>query len=306
MKRTALQHSNPVESEAKLQRASSPSEGTATLLHDIASPPPAVPTMSPDASHVPPAQGQSASGPASPNSNRDRFLKGLLPARTCCNLELVRAPAGTKFTLTAVCIAIFPASENPDRRYIQLADNTGSVGVTVWNHNVHKFSCESIGRMVTLVKAVMGNHNGKKQLTLARDSSVNFVEDAHHSVASWWQNLLKTPAISCGAVHDIADNTIVSVSGVVGFVSSDTKIVNGSEKLLVSMHLVDSSGKLDIRTWNHSADAFLSYVERPVLIRRIRVTSFAGTKIGELLDGTGSIIETSFVGRDALVQFWAS
>ena len=242
--------------------------------------------------------------PASPESNRDRFLKGFLPARSCCNLDLCRAPVGTKFNLTAICTAVFPATANPDRRYIQLADNTGSVGITVWNHNVAKFSTASVGQVVTLSKAVLGNHQGKKSLTMARDSSVAIVVDDQHAVALWWKGLLANGPLSCGAVHDIADNTIITVSGVLGLVDSEIKIVNGVEKTLVSLHLVDSCGKVDIRTWNHHVDSFLQYVERPILVRRVRVASFAGSKLCELLDGAGSIIETTFKGQNSLSQFW--
>lgn len=296
-KRTALQHPNPIESSVKLLRPNSPT-ADASEFGDAR---PSSPTGILD---VP--SSITVAPPASPITNRDRFLKGLLPARTCCNLDLIKAPAGTKFNLTAVCIAVFPASQNPDRRYIQLADNTGSVGVSVWNHNVQKFSSGSVGRLVTLTKAVIGNHNGKKQLSMARDSSVDFTDDDKHSVASWWQSLMQLPPKSCGAIHDMSDNSISSVAGILGFISSETKIVNGQDKTLLTLHLVDSSGKVDVRSWNHSADMFLMYVERPVLIRRVRVTSFAGTKICELLDGSGSTVETSFNGHDTLSKFWAS
>ena len=244
--------------------------------------------------------------PTSPLKTRDRFLAGLLPARSCCNLDLIRAPAGTKFNLTAICIAVFPASTNPDRRYIQLADSTGSVGVSVWNHNVQKFGSGSVGRVVTLTKAVMGNHNGKKQLSMPRDSSVDFTDDPNHIVSLWWQSLRAQPPKSCGAVHDVDDNTIVSVAGIMGHVSTEVKIVNGQEKNLLTLHFVDATGKLDIRSWNHDADTFVPYLELPVLIRRVRVSSFAGTKICELLDAGGSVLETSFVGQEALAKFWAS
>lgn len=302
IKRTALQHPNPVEHEVKSARPGSPSDGV--VVHVVGAD-----SASPSASfHNPVDISASAHvvAPSSPSSVRERFLKGLLPSRTCCNLDLIKSPAGTKFNLTAVCIAVFPATQNPDRRYIQLADITGSVGVTVWNHNVEKFSSSSVGRLVTLVKAVIGNHQGKKQLSMARDSSVDFCDDPKHSVASWWQELLLHPAKTCGSVHDMADNSIANVSGILGFISTETKIVNGREKNLLTLHMVDASGKLDIRSWNHSADMFLAYVERPVLIRRVRVTSFAGTKLCELLDGSGSVFETSFIGDSALVQFWSS
>lgn len=242
--------------------------------------------------------------PPSPVTNRDRFRTGFLPARTCCNLDLCRASAGTKFNLSAVCIAVFPKSSNPDRRYIQLADSTGSVGVTVWNENVNSFSTASVGRLVTLTKVVITNHNGKKALSMARDSSVQQIDDETHTGSTWWLSLLSLAPLSCGAVHDVSDNTMVSVSGVLGHVSCDTKMVQGVPKTLLTLHMVDSSGKLDVRSWNHHSDAFNHHVDAPILLRRVRVTSFAGVKLCELLDGAGSVIETAFPGDAALRKFW--
>jgi hypothetical protein len=244
----------------------------------------------------------------SPISNRDRFLAGFLPARTCCNLDLCRAPSGSKFQLYGICIAVYPAVVNPDRRYVVLADITGSVGVTVWNANVHKFSNASVGALVSLNKVSISSHHGKKQLTLTRDSHVEVAEtssDPQHSVSQWWMQLLKQVPKSCGAVHDTADNDIVTVSGICGHVTSEIKMVNSVERTLTCIHLVDSSGRLDIRSWNHMPDAFHHIVDRPVMIQRVKVTSFAGTKMCELLDGSGSIIETEFPGSSALAKFWS-
>jgi hypothetical protein len=309
MKRTSLQHPDPVKrlaADGVVVPALEPvadSDCTSGVVADAD----CSTAVVPDTAVVPQTPVASpVAAPKSPLKTRERFLAGLLPARSCCNLDLIRAPAGTKFNLTAICIAVFPATTNPDRRYIQLADCTGSVGVAVWNHNVMKFSSGSVGRMVTLTKAVIGNHNGKKQLSMPRDSSVEFTDDPHHDVSQWWQSLRLQSPKSCGAVHDVDDNTIVSVAGIMGHVSTEVKIVNGQEKSLLTLHFVDSTGKLDIRSWNHHADTFLSHLELPVLIRRVRVTSFAGTKICELLDAAGSIIETSFVGQEALTKFWAS
>ena len=243
--------------------------------------------------------------PVSPVSNRERFLAGFTPLRTCCNLDLCRAPAGNKFNLSAICIAVFPASLNPDRRYLQLADSTGVVGVTVWNENVHKFSNHSVGRLVVLQKAVISSHHGKKQLSLARDSVVKVGDDDQHEVCSWWSSLLRQVPKTCGAVHDMSDNSIISVAGVLGRISCETKIVNSAEKLLTCLHLVDASGKLDVRTWNHAPDTFTAFVDRPVLIQRVKVTSFASTKLCELFDSAGSIIVTEFPGKNELDRFWS-
>jgi len=243
---------------------------------------------------------------SSPNSNRDRFLQGFTPARTCCNLDLCRAPAGSKFNLSAICIAVFPPSKNPDRRYVTLADNTGSVGVTVWNENVAKFGYHAVGKLVSLQKVVIISHHGKKQLSMARDSIVSIENDNNQDVVLWWKSLLVPAPKTCGQVHDSVDGNIISVSGVCGRVSHEIKMVNGVERTITCLHVVDFSGKLDVKSWNHSPSLFTSYVDRPILIKRVKVSSFAGTKHCELLDGDASIFETTFDGMSELAQFWSA
>ena len=299
-KRSSLQSPNPVKHFAQDLEAAAETPVVPPVLDPSTSPPPvSAAAVGSDNDNVRPK------GPPSPLSNRERFMAGFTPLRTCCNLDLCRAPAGTKMNLSAICIAVFPASINPDRRYVQLADNTGVVGVTVWNANVHKFSNDSVGSLVVLQKAVISSHHGQKQLTLARDSVVKVGGDEKHDVISWWTSLVLQTPLSCGAVHDKSDNSIISVSGILGRVSSETKIVQSAEKLLTCLHLVDASGKIDVRTWNHAPDAFLAFVDRPILIQRVKVASFASSKLCELFDSTGSIIVTEFPGKDELHRFWS-
>jgi hypothetical protein len=61
-----------------------------------------------------------------------------------------------------------------------------------------------------------------------------------------------------------------------------------------------------VRSWNHESDSFVSLSEKPVLIKRIRVLSYAGKKMGELLDNGGSVIATEFPGQKALEHYWAN
>ena len=201
---------------------------------------------------------------------------------------------------------MFPPSKNPDRRYILIADSTGSVGVTVWNENVHKFSSASVGRMVSLQKVVIISHHGKKQLSMARDSVIELFHDDNHDVASWWKSLLQPSPKTCGQVHDICDSSIISVSGVCGRVSHEIKNVNGVERTITCLHVVDASGKLDVKSWNHPPAEFLPFVDQPIMIKRVKVSSFAGVKHCELLDGDASVFEISFPGAKELSKFWSA
>jgi hypothetical protein len=100
------------------------------------------------------------------------------------------------------------------------------------------------------------------------------------------------------------DNSIISVSGVVGQISEEAKVVNGKNRVLTTIHLVDSTGRFDVRTWNHVPSQFKLYVDKPVKIQRVRVTSFAGDKLAEFLDGQGSVILTSFPDHEAMSSWW--
>lgn len=244
--------------------------------------------------------------PPSPSGNRQKFLNGLLPTRICCNLALCRPVNGSKFNITGICVSVFPAQSNPDRRYIQLADETGIVGITVWNSNVAKFDSSTAGQLVTCAKVAMSTYNGKRMLTMTRESSVQIVNDDQHVVSRWWRSLLDEKPKTISAVHDVAEGSMISVTGILGFVNSEIKMVNGVEKHLTYLHLVDSTGRLDVRSWNHSVDMFMPLRDRPVCISRTRVTSFAGTKVCELLDGDASVFATEFPGQAELLEFWQS
>lgn len=247
-----------------------------------------------------------SNSPPSPMKNRQKFLNGFVPARTCCNLDLCRVPGDSKFTITAICMAVFPPSKNPDRRYIQLCDDSGSCGITVWNSNVAKFNSDCVGKLVSCQKVAISSYNGKKSLSMTRDSVVQIVNDAQHPVMCWWSSLLNVVPKSCGAVHDAPDGSMVSVSGILGHVSEEVKMVNSVEKTLTYLHLVDGSGRVDIRSWNHAADSFLRLTDSAVCVKRIRVTSFAGSKVLELLESDSSVIVSDFPGKASLEEFWSN
>ena len=240
--------------------------------------------------------------PSSPGTNRAAFMQKFTPSRALCNVDLCRSPPGSKITLTAVVIAVFPATTNPDRRYVQLADESGTVGITVWNENVSRFSRESVGRVAQFAKIVLGAHHGKKVLTMTRDSEVVFPEV--HPLQQWWINLLPVPPITLLKFQLAPENSIVNVAGILGMITEETKIVHNVPKTLVTLLLADPSGELHVKSWNHVAADFHDYSEKPVLIQRVRVTAFNGTKFGELLSSTGSVLVSDFPGSKGLANFW--
>jgi hypothetical protein len=80
--------------------------------------------------------------------------------------------------------------------------------------------------------------------------------------------------------------------------------VKGETKILLVLMLTDRTGKIEIRSWNHSDTEFKRFLERPVLLKRVRVCLYAGTRTGELLTGTnGTTITTDFDHED-LDKYW--
>ena len=244
--------------------------------------------------------------PSSPQTNRTRYLQGRQPARVCCNLDLMSAVAGARISISAICVAVFPASSNPDRRFIQLADPYGSTGITVWNSHVNKFGFGTVGKLVTAQKLVVSTHNAKRCLTMARDSGIEVDDDGTHAVVDWWKGLLQQPILNTLDAHSAPDNAMISISGIIGSVSEESKMVGGVSRVLTTINLVDPTGKFNIRTWNHIHNQFIGFIDRAVVIKRVRVTAFAGEKLAELLDGKGSEIHTAFPGDAALLEWWSA
>lgn len=247
---------------------------------------------------------QAQQSPASPGLNRAKFFSAHATVSTVCNLDYSRASLGSKVLLTGILTAVYPASKNPDRRYILLSDATGTVGLTVWNANVAKFSTDGIGSIVHAEKLVVSQHNSKKALTMTKESTIKCLTDPRNDLAIWWRDLASLAPVSLGEVQTLAENSIVCVAGILGFVTAESKNVGSEIKTLTTLHMVDPTGSLPVRSWNRVPSIVEIAVEKPILLQRIRITSFAGQKVGELLDGSGTIVVTQFAGAAALSQFW--
>jgi hypothetical protein len=242
----------------------------------------------------------------SPGQNRDRFMINCQPLRVSCNLGAVGLhSSGVRFSFQAVVFVVYPASEKPDRRHVLLIDSTGSCGLTVWGAHVPLFSLQSVGSVVKFTKLGMTIHNGKKSLSMGRDTTVLFVPSSVVSDESkWWQSLAASGYKRIIDVHDCADDSVINVAGIVGLLSSETKRVRSDNKDLLTMRLTDRSGWVDVRSWNHSEAEFSSFLEKPLLLQRVRVTSFSGIKIIEILDGDGTIVAPTFSGMKDLEDYW--
>jgi hypothetical protein len=252
-------------------------------------------------------EGEPISSPIrSPGQNRDRFMMNCQPLRVSCDLGAVGLHAsGVRFSFQAVVFVVYPASEKPDRRHVLLIDSTGCCGLTVWGAHVPLFSLASVGSVVKFTKLGMTIHNGKKTLSMGRDTTVLFVPSSVVSDESkWWQSLAASGFKRIIDVHDCADDSVINVAGIVGMLSSETKRVRTDNKDLLTIRLTDRSGWVDVRSWNHSEAEFSSFLEKPLLFQRVRVTSFSGLKILEILDGEGTIVSSTFAGMKDLEDYW--
>jgi hypothetical protein len=243
--------------------------------------------------------------PPSPASNRERFRAAQMPHQITCDLSMISIEPGLRFTFQGIVLVVFPSSTNPLRRHVLIGDGRGTVGITVWNAHVNSFSAESVGQLLVVSKVSVAVHNGTRGIALNKESTVQFNTLAEHFASTWWQGIPHQPAVSAILFCEQKDNSVINVAGIVGSVTVEQKTVRNDSRDLVTIKVVDRTGIIVLRTWNHSADSFLPHVDSPVLFRRVRVTSFGNQKTGELFDGNGSVLSFDFEGAEDLKKFWA-
>ena len=260
------------------------------------------------ANSPPGRNGALIESPASPGSNRERFMANFQPMKVCCDLSVAGLHnSSTRFSFQAVVLIVYPATMKPERRHLLLIDSRGCAGITVWNENVSLFSASSVGQVVKFTKLSLTSQNGQKSLSMSRDSTVNFVSTAVAACeeSKWWSSLLDKRPLRIIDVHDQDENSMISVSGIVGTLSSEIKRVKNEDKVLMCMRITDRTGFVDVRSWNHSEAEFDSFREKPILLKRVRVTAYAGTKMIELLDASGTHVLSDFDGAPDLVSYWS-
>ena len=244
-----------------------------------------------------------------------------MPMQISCDLSSVSTETGLRWSFQAIVTVVYPAAQNPARRYVLLSDGRGTVGLTVWNPHVNSFSFNNVGKMAHFTKVSLTIHNNVKSISLNKESSVVLDDGVGHFAHTWWNSFTSQPSVPAILFHDLQDNTIgkaqqleahhrnftfaANVSGILGSVHSELKMVRNEPKELLTMKIVDRTGVIVIRSWNHNQAQFESHVDSPIQLLRVRVTAFANTKVGELLDGTGTIVNSgSFDGAPDLIKFW--
>jgi hypothetical protein len=249
-----------------------------------------------------------AAAPASPGRNRQLFLASVTPQAMTCDLRSALVGLGIKHNLVGIVIAIFPTQKGPPaRRHIFIMDSCGVTGVTVWNGDVQKFPKDVLGSVITITRASVSTFQGKKSLVLSKESVVAVAKDGQCPISKWWDSLACQPPMPLTSALNVADNSIINIFGVVAFVSSETKEVNGQVRVVSSVHMASPTVRFQLRGWDLDP-ATLNRIEElrdsVVQVRRIRVTSFADNKIGEILDSArGTSFETFC--DDALTLFWS-
>jgi hypothetical protein len=142
---------------------------------------------------------------------------------------------------------------------------------------------------------------------MGRDSSVVFLHplSVPTDEAKWWASKLLEQPLRIIDVHDCDDDVVITTAGIVGMMSTERKRVRDQDKDLLCIRLTDRTGFIDIRSWTHSEHEFLVFLEKPLLLQRVRVTAFAGIKTLELLAGSGTVLKDDFNGKNDLQQYWA-
>jgi hypothetical protein len=233
-------------------------------------------------------------------SQRDAFQASLYVTKVTSNLSTVNAAPGARVNFDGTVVVVYPCEANPARRYVLLADDHGTIGITFWNQNVSKFNSSTVGHVIQLTKVLITQHNGKKSITMNKESGLTVTEQ----IAPFWTQLARNPVISIVDVHSMPVNSFVSIAGVLGFLHSERKIVKNEEKELVIMKIIDRTGQIEVQSWVSKLADFSCYRDRPVKFQRLRVVAFGGVKCLEILDGNGTLVHSDFDGCGDLAKFW--
>jgi len=135
------------------------------------------PTPSPPSYPASPAATVREQFLASPAvSVRDKFMANLYVQTVGCCLDSCSAGPSVRLTFKGTIAVLYPINFNPERRYVVFMDESGNLGLTIWNKNIAKITTDSIGKNCEITKVTLTTHQGKKVLSLSKESDVRTQE----------------------------------------------------------------------------------------------------------------------------------
>ncbi len=150
-------------------------------------------------------------------------------------------------------------------------------------------------------------YQGKKSLVMGKDSTLTIGCSAPTPVDLWWAHLATQQPLPLPAAQIAADNIIINIFGILAYSVSEEKEVNGELRRVLSVHLVSPTAKFQLRGWDlepGTVELIDHLKDQVVKVSRIRISSYAEVKVGEILEGSnGSLFEP--YTDTALKTFWA-
>jgi hypothetical protein len=197
-----------------------------------------------------------------------------------------------------------------DNAYARNSDKlqpNSMTGVTVWNTDVSKITKSDLGSTVTITRASVSLYQGKKSLVLSKDSTVSVGSAAPTPVDNWWAQIATQPPLPLPAALVASDNSIINIFGILAYTTAEEKEMNGELRRVYSIHMVSHSAKFQLRGWDldPSTVEFIEHLKDQVVkVSRIRISSYAEVKVGEILEGPKGTLFEPYT-NDELRTFWS-
>jgi hypothetical protein len=177
----------------------------------------------------------------------------------------------------------------------------------VWNTDVHKFTKSNLGASITITRASVSLYQGKKSLVMGKDSTITIGSAAPTPVDGWWAQLATQQPLPVSAALIAADNSIINIYGILAFTVTEEKEMNGELRRIVSVHFASNTAKFQLRGWDldpSTVEIINHLKDQVVKVSRIRISSYAEVKVGEILEGpNGTIFEPH--SDASLSKFWS-
>ena len=179
--------------------------------------------------------------------------------------------------------------------------------VCLLSTDVNKISKNDLGSVITITRASVSLYQSKKSLVLSKDSTVSIGSAAPTPVDKWWALLASQPPLPLPAALVASDNSIINIFGILAYTVSEEKVMNGELRRVYSIHMVSHTAKFQLRGWDlePSTVDFIEHLKDQVVkVSRIRISSYAEVKVGEILEGPKGTIFEPYTDTE-LRTFWS-